>query len=93
MILISYDISNDKVRTKFAKFISRFGRRIQYSVFEIRNSRRILQNILKEVDLKYKKLFTGADSVVIFQICEADKNKIIRYGYAKNEEQSVVIFS
>jgi len=93
MILISYDISNDKVRTKFAKFISRFGRRVQYSVFEIRNSRRILQNILNEVDLNYKKLFTGADSVVIFQICEADKNKIIRYGYAKNEEKAVVIFS
>lgn len=93
MILLSYDISNDKVRTKFAKFLNRFGRRIQYSVYEIRNSQRVLQNVLSEIELKYKKHFTGADSVVIFQICEADKKKVRRYGYAKNEESEVVIFS
>lgn len=31
MIIISYDISNDKLRTKFAKYLSRFGHRIQYA--------------------------------------------------------------
>lgn len=93
MIILSYDIANDKVRTKFAKFINRFGRRVQYSVYEIRNSQRVLQNILSEIELEYKKKFTGADSVLIFQIGETDKRKIIRYGYAKNEESEVVIFS
>lgn len=93
MILLSYDISNDKVRTKFSKFLNRFGRRLQYSVYEIRNSQRVLQNILDEIELVYKKRFTGADSVVIFQICEGDKKKIRRYGYAENEEKAVVIFS
>ena len=34
MIIISYDISDNKLRTKFAKYISKFGRRMQYSVFE-----------------------------------------------------------
>ena len=29
MIIISYDISNDKLRTKFAKYLSRFGHRIK----------------------------------------------------------------
>ena len=38
MLLISYDISNDKVRTKFAKYLSKYGFRLQYSVFEITNS-------------------------------------------------------
>lgn len=93
MILLSYDISNDKVRTKFSKFLNKFGRRMQYSVFEIRNSQRVLQNILNEIELRYKKHFTGADSVVIFQISESDQKKIVRYGYAKNEEESVVFFS
>ena len=37
MLLISYDISNDKIRTKFAKYLSKFGFRLQYSVFEISN--------------------------------------------------------
>ena len=45
MILVSYDISNDKVRTKFAKFLSKFGFRLQYSVFEIHNSEAVLSNI------------------------------------------------
>jgi CRISPR-associated protein Cas2 len=93
MILLSYDIANDKVRTKFSKFLNKFGRRMQYSVYEIRNSQRVLQNILNEIELRYKKQFTGADSAVIFQISEVDQRKIVRYGYAKNEEEAVVIFS
>jgi hypothetical protein len=62
-------------------------------VYEIRNSQRVLQNILNEIELRYKKQFTGADSAVIFQISEVDQRKIVRYGYAKNEEEAVVIFS
>ena len=43
MLIISYDISNDKLRTKFSKFLCKFGYRLQYSVFEIKNSKRILR--------------------------------------------------
>ena len=92
MIILSYDISNDKVRTRFAKFLNKYGRRLQYSVYEIRNSQRILNNILEEIKLHYEKQFTNADSVVIFQVCEADKKKVIRFGYASNEDQDVVVF-
>ena len=45
MVIVSYDISNDKLRTSFAKYLSRFGHRIQHSVFEIDNSKRIVDNI------------------------------------------------
>jgi len=93
MLLISYDFSNDKVRSKFSKFLEKFGRRLQYSVFEIKNSPRMLQNILNEIELDYKKKFTGADSIIIIPICEGDRKKIRRYGYAKNEEMDVVVFS
>ena len=93
MIILSYDFSNDRTRTKFSKFLEKYGRRLQYSVFEIRNSRRVLQNIMEEIELGYKKKFTGADSIVIFQICEGDKKKVRRYGYAENEEKEVVVFS
>lgn len=93
MLLVSYDISDDKVRTRFSKFLGKFCRKVQYSVYEIRNSGRVLENIQTEIEMKYKKQFTGADSVVIFPICEGDKKKIVRYGYAANEEKDVVIFS
>jgi len=93
MIMLSYDITNDRVRTRFSKYLNKFGRRLQYSVYEIHNSHRVLQNILKEIELNYKKGFAGSDSVVIFEVCEGDKKKIRRYGYAANEEKDVVIFS
>jgi len=91
MIVVSYDFSNDKTRAKFAKFLTKFGRKLQYSVYEVRNSQRVLQCILKEVELVYKKQFTNADSILIFRACEGCKKKVRRYGYAANEEKEVVI--
>ena len=93
MILVSYDITSNKVRSRFSKFLNKFGRRLQYSVYEIRNSSRVLQNIIDVIELEYRKKFAGSDSIVIFPICEGDKKKVLRYGYAKNEEKDVVIFS
>lgn len=89
MIILSYDISNDKLRTKFSKFISKFGHRIQFSVYEIDNSATILTNIITTIRLKFEDKFSEDDSVLIFNLsahCE-----IIRMGYAKNEESDIII--
>jgi CRISPR-associated protein Cas2 len=91
MLFISYDFTNNKIRTQFSKFLEKFGRRMQYSVFEIRNSPRVLTNILKEIELAYKKKFKNTDSILIFPVCETCKKKTIRYGYAANEEREVLI--
>ena len=93
MLIVTYDFANDSIRGRFSKFLKKYGRKIQYSVYEIKNSQRVLQNILDEVELNYKKDFTGADSVLIFSVCKGCKNRIIRYGYAENEEKEVVVFS
>ena len=85
MLLISYDISNDKIRTKFSKFLSKFGFRLQYSVFEINNSDTVLQNITTEIENTYMKLFTEEDSIIIFKLSETCKKNC--YGYAKNEDK------
>lgn len=92
MLLISYDFANNKTRSKFSKYLEKYGRRIQYSVFEIKNSPRVLTNILKEIKLEYASKFENTDSVLIFQFCESCRNKICRYGYAKNEENDVLVF-
>ena len=89
MIIISYDISDDKKRNNFAKYISQFGHRIQYSVFEIDNSERILNNIMADIENKYMKIFNQEDSVYIFNMSPSCKVK--RYGYAKNEESNLKI--
>ena len=89
MLLVCYDISNDKVRTKFAKFLSKFGFRLQYSVFEIDNSETVLKNIETEIENIYVKSFTEEDSVIIFDMSATCKKTC--YGYAKNEETDVFV--
>jgi len=90
MLICAYDFANDKKRAKFAKFLSKYGYRIQYSIFKLNNSKRVLQNVVQHIESKYKKDFKGIDSVVIFTICEACEKKILRYGYAKNEDIDVL---
>ncbi len=89
MILISYDISNDKLRTKFSKYLSKYGHRLQYSVFQIENSNRILTNIVLDLENKFCKKFEQSDSVYIFNLSSSCKIK--KYGYAKNEEKDIMI--
>lgn len=89
MILISYDISNDKKRAKFARYLSKFGHRLQYSVFEIENSERILNNITADLNNKFIKTFDETDSVYVFRL-SASCN-ITRYGFAKHEESDIMI--
>ena len=89
MILISYDISNDKLRNRFSKFIKKFGVRIQYSVFEITNSKRMLNNIMCEIKNNFETEFNQTDSVIIIETSE--NCKITRFGYAKNEESDIIV--
>lgn len=90
MLIVSYDFSNDKVRTKFAKFLEEYGYRIQYSVFVLKNSSKILNNVLVEIEKVYKKKIGGEDSIMIFQVCKGCEKNIVRYGYASQEEQDIV---
>ena len=89
MVIVSYDISNDKLRTRFAKFLARFGHRLQYSVFEIDNSERMLDNIEAEVQNKYEKKFDDKDSIIIFRM--SNTCHITRYGYAKHDDEKLII--
>lgn len=89
MILLSYDISNNKLRTHFSKMLEKFGHRIQYSVFEIDNSPKILNNLITLIKVNFEKKFTECDSVYIFNM--SSSCKVIRMGYAKNEESDIII--
>ena len=91
MVVVSYDISNDKLRTKFAKYLSRFGHRLQYSVFEIDNSEKIVNNIVNYLKNKYEKSFSQEDSVIIFKL--SSSCEVLRFGYAKNDEKDFIIIS
>lgn len=84
MVLVSYDISDDRLRTKFSKDLSKYGFRLQYSLFQIENSERLLDNFINILENKYASKFSQSDSVMIIRLntnCKIDK-----YGYAKNED-------
>lgn len=89
MIIVSYDISDNKLRTKFAKFLSKFGHRLQYSVFEIDVAERLLDVIEAEIKNRYERAFTQADSIMIFRM--SSSCHITRYGYASNDNDEVII--
>ncbi len=89
MILISYDIANDKLRTKFSKFLQKYGNRMQFSVYKIQNSKRMLDIIKSEIDNHFEKLFKEEDSVLIIETSE--NCKISKYGFLKHEESDIII--
>jgi len=90
MFLVVYDIASDKLRTNFSKFLTKYGRRLQFSVFEITNSPRVLENIRTEIKASFEKKFSQGDSVLIMNV--PDNAVIDRFGHAVNEETDLLFF-
>lgn len=89
MFLVLYDIQSTKTRTKFAKFLKQYGRRVQYSVFEIINSQRLLTNIRIGIKTNFAHLFHQGDSVLIYSV--SDDACVSKYGYPVNEDTDLLI--
>jgi CRISPR-associated protein Cas2 len=90
MLVVSYDIADNKLRTKFMKTLIKQGAiRLQYSVYEVNNSKRILDNIIVRIENFYSKKFDGGDSVLIF---ETDEHKVIKYGNAIHRDKDLIFF-
>jgi CRISPR-associated protein Cas2 len=89
MIIVSYDISNNKLRTKFSKMLQKQGAiRVQHSVYEVENTKRIIDNIKIQIDL-FKKQFKFDDSVIIFDV---ESDKLTKYGNAIHRDKPIVYF-
>ena len=87
MLVVSYDISDDKIRSRFAKLLSRNGAiRLQYSVYEISNTTRVMDNLVLKIE-EFSKHFTGADSIIIFDVAMV---KLTKYGNAIHRDADIV---
>lgn len=62
---------------------------LQYSVYEIENSERILKNIVTDINNKWLKQFDQTDSVYIFRM--SSSCQIEKYGYARNDDADLLI--
>lgn len=67
----------------------RFGCRLQYSVYEIKNSPRILNNVISEIQSNFISEFSEKDSVLIFNLSQ--NCEIIRMGYAVHDDEDIII--
>jgi len=90
LLIVSYDIIDDKQRTKLAKTLLNYGIRVQYSVFECNLSKDTIEKMLKDA---LKLIDLEKDSLRIYKLCEQCKTQITSYGLKKGweEEQAVVV--
>lgn len=88
MLIITYDITDNKLRTQFSKFLEQYGYRLQYSVFEIRNSKRVLKIICERIEGRFAKQFDGGDSVFVF---ETNSRTARKYGNAIHRDKEILI--
>lgn len=89
MILISYDIADNKLRSRFAKYIKRFGHRVQYSVYEIDNGRHFLDTLMIDLKNNWERQFDESDSVLIFKLSKTCE--VVRFGYAKHDDEALLV--
>lgn len=88
MLVISYDISDNKLRTRFSKMLTKNGAiRLQFSVYEVNNTQRQIDNLIVKIETKFTPQFTGADSVMIF---ETNINNIRKYGNAIHRDKDLL---
>ena len=55
MIIISYDLADDLLRSRFQRMLTKNGAiRLQYSVYEVVNTRRVLDNIKIKINAYFQ---------------------------------------
>lgn len=87
MLVISYDITDDLMRSRFARMLTKNGAvRLQYSVYEVVNTKRVSENLLLKIE-SYAKHFKFSDSVIIFDV---EKDKLTKYGNAIHRDKDIV---
>lgn len=90
MIVVSYDISDNRLRTKFSKFLVKEGGvRLQFSVYEINNTKRIIDSLKIKIENNFAKKFDGGDSIFIF---ETNLQESIKYGNAIHRDKDLLFF-
>jgi CRISPR-associated protein Cas2 len=63
------------------------GIRLQMSVFEFDNTKRILDNLKVKIETQFAKKFEMSDSVFIF---ETDGEKSIKYGNSIHRDKDII---
>lgn len=63
--------------------------RLQFSVYEVNNTDRVLNNLIVMIEDMFAKKFDGGDSVIIFDVSAI---KLKKYGNAVHRDVDIVYF-
>ncbi len=76
-VIIAYDVVDDRRRYRLSKALSRYGERIQYSVFELSIALKDLYNLVDDM----KGLMDNEhDRLLVIRMCAGCHTVVGRYG-------------
>ena len=84
-VVISYDISEDKRRTKIHKILKSYGQWMQYSVFECN----LTDTQYAKLRSRLGKVIEPQDSIRFYFLCACCKDKIERIGGEMPRDESI----
>ena len=77
MVMLSYDITDNRTRSKFHRFLKEFGLNSQKSVFECLLDQ---EGITRIISFAKRIIDPKTDSVRIYRICSRCCNKVVLSG-------------
>lgn len=83
--IVAYDIEDNRIRNRLAKFLLKRGRRLQKSVFAVTIERHAFKGFCRQI----VKLAGRHEQVAIFRLCAGCQDSAMRLG---KEEPDVYIF-
>jgi CRISPR-associated protein Cas2 len=84
--IVVYDIENDRTRNKISKLLGRYGKRVNFSVFECMFSPSQMEKVKDDVG---KMLNTKTDSAVFYTVCVNCYTKAVYLPERKNRTEIV----
>ncbi len=86
-LVVTYDISDNRIRNRVFKILESYGAWKQYSVFELEID--AVQRL--EMEAKIKSAIEAGDKVRIYELCERCIREIVDLGEKSPERKSNVI--
>jgi CRISPR-associated endoribonuclease cas2 len=84
-VLVIYDITDNKQRLKLAKYLMRFGHRVQKSAFEAKLNKKLYDKMMAGL----KRMLSEEDNVRIYKLHGSEEITVI--GSCNYEEEDIII--
>ncbi len=88
-MVISYDIEDDKRRTRIHRILKNFGQWVQYSLFECQLTRAQYLHLRHRLDNVIHK--TKGDNLRFYFLCEDCQQKVERIGGTTPYQEGMII--